>query len=289
MILHKAFFARRFAGLVAALGFAAIASSSACAAAAGDEMPLHPWLVPPPDFQPAAHFTNIKDGDTVQSPFVVRFGLSRRGIVPAGKSVADAGHHHLLVNQPLPLDFKKALPFTDQYIHFGKGQMETVLDLKPGTYDLSLLLANQAHVPFFVFSRPVRVTVAKRDPRVSPSDVQGPPRIEMLSPADGETTHDAFRVLFHASGYNIAHVAAKVPGTGHFRLSVEPARGAAEVIDFRGGHTETWLQPPPGDYRLQLQLVDNIDGHVMATARPVRVHAESGRLASRGLTATAMR
>jgi hypothetical protein len=73
----------------------------------------------------ACYFTNVKDGDVLEAPFVLRFGLSMRGLVPAGKTAGRAGHHHLLVNQPLPLDFKQPLPFTDQYIHFGKGQMET--------------------------------------------------------------------------------------------------------------------------------------------------------------------
>jgi hypothetical protein len=258
-------------------------------AAPADDVPVHPWIVPAPDLQPSAHFTNLKDGDSVRSPFVVKFGLSMRGLVPAGKTVGDAGHHHLLINQPLPLDFRKSLPFTDHYIHFGKGQMETVLDLKPGRYDLTLLLANQVHVPFFVFSRPVHITVTGRDARVARSEVQGPPRVELLAPADGQTVRDAFLVLFHASGFDVAHAGAQVPGTGHFRLAIEPARGKAEVIDFRGGHTETWLQPPAGEYRLKLDLVDNIDGHVMASTRPVRVHAVSTNLAGRPLAAAATR
>ena len=66
--------------------------------------------------------------------------------MPAGKTAGRAGHHHLLINQPLPLDFKKPLPFTEQYIHFGKGQMETVVDLKPGTCTFNLLLADQQAV-----------------------------------------------------------------------------------------------------------------------------------------------
>ena len=64
----------------------------------------HPWVVPPPSRQPEGYFTNLKDGDKVNSPFVARFGLAMRGIVPAGKTAGTAGHHHLLVNQALPLD-----------------------------------------------------------------------------------------------------------------------------------------------------------------------------------------
>lgn len=263
--------------ILAPLLLAALATGTALA---DNEMPAHPWVVPPPDLQPSAHFTNLRDGEAVRSPFVVKFGLSMRGLVPAGKSAGGAGHHHLLVNQPLPLDFKKPLPFTDQYIHFGKGQMETVLQLKPGTYNLSLLLANEGHIPFFVYSKPMRITVTAQDPKADVAALVGPKRIEILSPAEGATVRDAFRVGFHASGYNVSHVAGATKGTGHFRLSVERKGGKPEVIDFRGGHTEAWLQPPPGDYRLRLQLVDNIDGSVVASSASVQFRAESSRAAA---------
>ena len=244
---------------------------------AGNDLPRHPWVAPPPDLQPAAHITNLKDGDVVQSPFVVKFGLAMRGLVPAGTRAGTAGHHHLLVNRPLPLDFTRPLPFTDQYIHFGKGQMETVLDLKPGTYDLSLLLADQGHIPFFVYSKPLRVTVDRKVAGRTPQDLLGPRRIEILAPRDGSTVRGAFRVLFHASGHNISHAGPKAAGTGHFQLVMERSGAKPEVIAFRGGHTETWLQPPPGDYRFTLQLVDNTSGAVVAASETVRVQGESAR------------
>ena len=180
----------------------------------------HPWVVPPPSRQPEAYFTNLKDGDMVNSPFVARFGLAMRGIVPAGKTAGTAGHHHLLVNQALPLDFKKPLPFTDQYIHFGKGQMEAVLNLKPGTYKLNLLLADQGHIPYFVFSKPLTVTVVAQTV-AKPAEVQGPKRVELLQPTDASAVKSPFRVQFHASGYNLSHADSKLPDTNHFRLTLE--------------------------------------------------------------------
>lgn len=244
------------------------------ARASEPEVLSHPWVVPPPNREPEAYFTNVHDGQVLEAPFVLRFGLSMRGLVPAGHKAGRAGHHHLLVDQPLPLDFQKPLPFTKHYIHFGKGQMETVLDLKPGTYQFTLLLADHAHIPFFVFSRPIRVTVAGKAPGATPQQVQGPPRIEILDLRDGQTLRDAFPVRLHASGFNLAHARAKVPGTGHFRLVLTPARGAPETIELAGGQTETWLRPPADDYRLALHLVDNVDGHVLASGPPVRVRVE---------------
>ena len=234
----------------------------------------HPWVEPPPNRQPEAYFSNLKDGDSRVSPFVLRFGLSMRGIVPAGKTAGRAGHHHLLINQPLPLDFKKPLPFTDQYIHFGKGQMETVMDLKPGTYNLNLLLADQGHIPYFVFSRPLKVTITAQDPKLTPASVQGPRRIEILGLADQQSVKGPFRIPFHASGYNIAHQEAKVADSGHFRLTLERG-GKKDVLDFRQGQTEVWLNPPRGEYAVRLELLDNLTLQAVATAAPLRLNVAS--------------
>jgi hypothetical protein len=256
---------------------AALAPALQAAPAKAAPGPVHPWVVPPTDLQPNAHFTNLKDGDTVEAPFVAKFGLALRGLVPAGKTAGRAGHHHLLVNQPLPLDFQKPLPFTDRYMHFGKGQMETVLDLQPGKYSLTLLLADKGHIPYFVYSKPIQVTVAKRNPAATVAAVQGPQRVEILAPAEGATLRHAFRVLFHASGLNVSHVAAQVADSGHFRLTLERKGARAEVMEFTEGQTEAWIEPPPGDYSLMLQLVGNADGKVLATSAPVRVRAEGAR------------
>ena len=270
------------AGLAgAAAGQPAAPAASPATVPAESDLLRHPWVVPPPGREPQAYFTNLADGAKVTSPFVVRFGLSMRGIVPAGKTAGRAGHHHLLVNQPLPLDFKKPLPFTDQYIHFGKGQMETVLNLKPGTYTLNLLLADQGHIPYFVFSKPTQVTVTAQRSDVTPAQLQGPPRIAFLSPADGASVRGAFRVQFHATGYNIAHVDARVADTHHFRLVAE-SKGRREPFDFRSGQTEVWIEPPPGDYQLRLELVNNGSGAVVSEAGPLAVRVDEFRLAAKG-------
>jgi hypothetical protein len=235
--------------------------------------------MPPPNREPEAYFTNARDGDTREAPFVLRFGLSMRGLVPAGKTVDRAGHHHLLVNQPLPLDFQKPLPFTEKYIHFGKGQMEQLVDLPPGTYTFNLLLADQGHIPFFVFSKPVRITISKRRTLAAGENVAGAPRIEILRPTPDEALRGPLRVQFHAVGHNVAHVAAQVPGTGHFRLTLLPVGKPAEMLDFRAGQTEAWLNPPKGEYQMKLELVSNTDaGKVLAVTAPQRLMVGSSAL-----------
>ena len=238
------------------------------------ELLTHPWVEPPPNRQAEAYFTNLKDGESREAPFVLRFGLAMRGLVPAGKTAGRAGHHHLLINQPLPLDFKKPLPFTEQYIHFGKGQMEAVVDLKPGTYQLNLLLADQGHIPYFVYSKPLKVTVTAQK-KVPAATVTGARRVEILSPADQQRVQGPFRVQFHASGYNIAHQQAMVADTNHFRLILERAGKKAEVMDFRQGQTEVWLNPPRGEYAIRLELMDNLSDKPVTATEVIRISVTS--------------
>jgi hypothetical protein len=246
------------------------AHAQAPSGAEGGELVVHPWVVPPPSWSPDAYFTNLKDGATLESPFVARFGLSMRGIVPAGKTAGTAGHHHLLIDQPLPLDFKKPLPFTEHYIHFGKGQMETVVDLPPGTYTMRLVLADQGHIPYFVYSKPLKFTVSKQNKGVSAASALGQPRIEILSPSDRSTVQLPLRVQLHASGYNLSHAAPKLPETGHFRLVLERAGQKPEIIELDGGQTELWINPPKGDYSARLDLVSNASpGEITARAKPI--------------------
>jgi hypothetical protein len=76
----------------------------------------------------------------------VQFGLRGIGVAPAGLEKENTGHHHLLVNVA-EIDVNNALPATDNVRHFGGGQTEARIELKPGTYTLQLLLADHNHIP----------------------------------------------------------------------------------------------------------------------------------------------
>ena len=49
-------------------------------------------------FSEKVYFINLKDGDELKSPFLIQFGLSGKGIAPAGIDIDNTGHHHLLIN-----------------------------------------------------------------------------------------------------------------------------------------------------------------------------------------------
>ena len=216
---------------------------------------FHPWQVPPPQGAAQAYFGNLANDAKIETPFLVRFGLAGGwGLAPiAAPTGGKSGHHHLLVNRELPLDFKKPLPFNDQYIHFGKGQMETVLNLAPGKYSLRLLLADDKHLPHFVYSKPVTVTVLKKNP-VDPATLMKKGISVTLA---SDTVKGPFRVQFHASGLNVGHAVQKQKDTGHFRLTVSPSKGTDAVLDFVNGQTEVWLSPPAGEYTFRLEFLDN--------------------------------
>jgi hypothetical protein len=238
-------------------------------AAAEPEVIAHPWAVPPPTREPEAYFTNVRDGDEKEAPFVLRFGLSMRGLVPAGNTADRAGHHHLLVNQPLPLEFRQPLPFTEKYIHFGKGQMEHVVDLPPGTYTFNLLLADKGHIPYFVYSKPVRITIKGRGKQTG-GQLGGVGGVEFLYPAPEATLRGPLRVQFHAVGFNVAHASPALADTGHFRLVMTRAGQPTQVLDFRGGQTETWLNPPRGEYQMRVELVSNKQVDRVMAASPTQ-------------------
>ena len=109
----------------------------------------------------SVYFVSPKDGETVSSPFTVRFGLKGMGVAPAGVTQANTGHYHLLVDMATPPDFNAALPVTDNIRHFGGGQTETELTLPAGKHTLQLVLGDALHIPHEkpVVSEKITITV----------------------------------------------------------------------------------------------------------------------------------
>jgi len=86
------------------------------------------------------------DGAVVSSPVKVVFGLHGMGVAPATVEHPKTGHHHLIIDAPLPA-MNDPIPKDEHYRHFGGGQTEAVVELAPGTHTLQLLLGDHAHVP----------------------------------------------------------------------------------------------------------------------------------------------
>lgn len=106
------------------------------------------------------YFISPKNGETIKGPITVRFGLTGMGVAPAGTVAENTGHHHLIVDAPLPA-MDQPLPKDATHLHFGKGQTETVLTLAPGKHTLQLVLGDANHIPHNppVVSEQITVTV----------------------------------------------------------------------------------------------------------------------------------
>jgi hypothetical protein len=124
----------RVAGLavLCGLAFAPVAAGPGDAPAAGP--------------RPEVYFISPRDGERVTSPVLVRFGLRHLGVAPAGVEFPGTGHHHLVVNAPLP-PLDAPIPADEHHRHFGKGQTETSIALPPGRHTLQLLLGDHLHRP----------------------------------------------------------------------------------------------------------------------------------------------
>jgi hypothetical protein len=108
------------------------------------------------------YIINLKDGDTVTSPFKVQFGLTGMGVAPAGVEKPNTGHHHLLIDTKLSdAELKAPIASDAKHMHFGGGQTEAMITLPPGQHTLQLELGDWSHIPLVppVMSTPITVTV----------------------------------------------------------------------------------------------------------------------------------
>ena len=138
-----------------------LAGAAAAQVQGGDEAPAAAPRSPSAEGAKVG-FANLSDGDVVPPGFVVRFTISGMGVAPAGAQIDNTGHFHLLIDLPELPDLSRPLPATDQIRHYGKGQIESELDLPEGRHSLQVLLADFAHVPHEppVMSEVITVIVA---------------------------------------------------------------------------------------------------------------------------------
>jgi hypothetical protein len=126
------------------------------------------------------YFEYPTDGAYVARKVRIRFGLVNMGVAPAGVEKPNTGHHHLLIDTPLP-PLDQPIPSDPNHLHFGAGQTEAEVTLPLGTHTLQLLLGDENHVPHDppVMSKPMKVTVTVtgRKPR---------PRLHRLKHARAE-------------------------------------------------------------------------------------------------------
>src|SRR5436305_1436274 len=63
-------------------------------------------------------FKNLKDGQTVSSPFKVKMGVSGIGLDTAGSMTGNTGHHHLLIDDGDSIPMGTVIPKDFTHLHF---------------------------------------------------------------------------------------------------------------------------------------------------------------------------
>jgi len=235
--------------------------------------------------------SNLRNGYQLRAPFWVEFGIRGMGVIPAGTKHDKAGHHHLLIDTPLPKDPREQIPFSATHKHFGKGQTGTEVDLPPGEHTLRLLFADHEHRPYFVFSPEITVHVLGRRDATPPSidakdldtscalwyqdQMSSPPgktkQVYVKNLRDDEPVTSPFVLSLGGIGFGVAPAGQSITGTGHFELIVSGRTGApSQRVLLADGRTEAMLDLPRGDYEIELRLLDG-SGAMLVKAPPLKV------------------
>src|SRR5689334_15628836 len=83
-----------------------------------------------------------QDGTVItKHPFRVWFGLRNMGVAPKDVKFPNTGHHHLLIDTPLP-PMDQVIPSDRNHLHFGAGETEAMVDLPPGKHTLQLIMGD---------------------------------------------------------------------------------------------------------------------------------------------------
>ena len=219
-------------------------------------------------------FLDLADGAKLTAKSTIKFGISGMDVAPAGTQKPNTGHHHLLIDTPLP-DLDREIPSDPNHIHFGRGQTSAEVTLTPGEHTLQLLLGDHQHVPHEspVASQVVRVTVAESGAAVADSSTGRQPSppdavVYFVYPRDGTLIYPKSTIRFGLRNMGVAPAGVAKANTGHHHLIIDsetppldaPIPSDPNHLHFGGGQTEIKLSLTPGEHTLQLVLAD--DQHV---------------------------
>jgi hypothetical protein len=228
----------------------------------------------------AVYFVDLKDGATIPPKSVVHFGLRNMGVAPAGSDRPNSGHHHLLIDAPVP-PLNEPIPNDFNHLHFGAGQTEAEVSLTPGEHTLQLLLGDKDHVPHNppVMSDRLRVKVIES--AAAPGSTGAPAastykrkpspagaKVYLVYPRNGGVVPPETVVRFGLVGMGVAPAGIDKANTGHHHLLIdtplppmsEPIPNDFNHLHFGLGQTEAKVKLPLGTHTLQLLLGD--ENHV---------------------------
>jgi hypothetical protein len=215
------------------------------------------------------YFIDLKDGTTVPPKLKLYFGLRNMGVAPAGSDRENSGHHHLLIDTPLP-PLNRPIPNDFNHLHFGAGQTEAEITLKPGRHSLQLLLGDKDHIPHMppVMSARIWVTVGG-GPGVGltggPSPSPNGAEVYFADLKDGAVITPETTIHFGLKNMGIAPAGSDRQNSGHHHLLIDtelpdldqPIPNDFNHLHFGAGQTEAKLPDlKTGEHTLQLLLGD---------------------------------
>jgi len=231
------------------------------------------------------YFIDLKDGMTVPAKLKIYFGLRNMGVAPAGSDRENSGHHHLLVDTELP-PLDQPIPNDFNHLHFGAGQTETEITLKPGPHTLQLLMGDKDHIPHKppVMSPLMRVRVVDPSARKqAPADA----RVYFVGLDDGSVLPQKATIRFGLVNMGVAPAGIDKPNTGHHHLLIdakvppldEPIPNDFNHLHFGAGQTEAIVTLSPGRHTLQLLLGDenHVPHNPPIMSKPIRVYVTRSR------------
>jgi hypothetical protein len=237
----------------------------------------------------AVYFVDLKDRATIPTKSVVHFGLRNMGVAPAGSDRPNSGHHHLLIDTPVP-PLNEPIPNDFNHLHFGAGQTEAEVTLTPGDHTLQLLLGDKDHIPHSppVMSEAIRVKVVEGPKSASPAApaYQSKPsptgaKVYLVYPVNGGVVAPETVVRFGLIGMGVAPAGVEKANTGHHHLLIdtplpsmdEPIPNDFNHLHFGAGQTEAKVKLPLGPHTLQLLLGDenHVPHNPPVMSQPVKV------------------
>jgi hypothetical protein len=231
------------------------------------------------------YFIDLKDGMTVPAKLKIYFGLRNMGVAPAGSDRENSGHHHLLVDTELP-PLDQPIPNDFNHLHFGAGQTETEITLKPGAHTLQLLMGDKDHIPHTppVMSPLIRVRVVDPSARKpAPADA----RVYFVGLDDGSVLPQKATIHFGLVNMGVAPAGIDRPNTGHHHLLIdtklppldEPIPNDFNHLHFGAGQTEAIVTLSPGRHTLQLLLGDenHVPHNPPIMSKPIRIYVAKPR------------
>lgn len=101
-------------------------------------------------------FPNLKEGQTIKLPFIIKFGVEGMEVKPAMGVEPNVGHHHIVIDHGA-IQANTMFPMQKEaegYYHFGKGQLQDTFSkakypiLTPGKHTVTLQFANSMHMSY---------------------------------------------------------------------------------------------------------------------------------------------